>query len=301
MSGRVLCVDPDPDDRAATAEALRTAGFDVAVAGCLSDARAALDPDLDCVVTEAGLSDGDGLDLIADARAANPDVAGVLFTDAAFADVDTDERDEVVEFESKAGPGARERLVAVVQTTLAGRTQTDYPLPADEEARLAALATYDLDDPGTRRALDRLTALAVERFGVEMAAVNIIAEDEQRPLVCEGLDLDDGPRSESVCTFTILEDDVTVVEDIRTDPRFEAVTELRESAIRAYAGAPLRTPQGHAIGTFCIYHDEPRSFDGDALADLERFAAEAAEQFELRRRLSLTDDHHVSLGVGDEG
>lgn len=70
MDRRVLCVDPDADERTATAEALRTAGFDVAVAGTLADARAAVDPDLDCVVTEATLPDGDGLGLLAlDSRA----------------------------------------------------------------------------------------------------------------------------------------------------------------------------------------------------------------------------------------
>lgn len=299
MDRRVLCVDPDADERAATATALREAGFAVTAAGSLGDARPAVDATLDCVVTEATLPDGSGLELVAQARAANRDVAAVLFTDAAYEELDTDRHDEVVEVVPKAS-GARERLVGVVEATLGRRTQTDYPLPADEEERLAALATYDLDDPGTRRALDRLTRLAVGRFGTEMASVNLIEEDRQRLLSCEGLDLGDGPRGESVCTFTILDEGVTVVEDLRTDPRFEEVTALRESLIRAYAGAPVRTPEGYAIGTFCIYDDEPRSFAPDELADLERFAGEVAEQLELRRRLTLTDsDHDVALGPSE--
>ncbi|MFB6282220.1 MAG: GAF domain-containing protein [Haloferacaceae archaeon] len=287
MSRRVLCVDADADERAATAAALREAGFAATAAGSLADARPALDADLDCVVTEATLPDGTGPELVADARAANRDVAGILFTDAEYGEVDTGEG-EVVEVVYKDRPDARERLVRAVEATLAGRTQADYPLPDDEDERLAALATYDLDDPGTRRALDRLTALAVERFGIEMASVNVIAEDEQRLLSCEGIDLDDRPRGASVCTFTILDDGVTVVEDLRADPRFENVTELH-GAFRAYAGAPVRTPAGHAIGTFCVYDDEPRSFTPAELADLERFAAEVAEQFELRRRLAASD------------
>lgn len=302
MSGRVLCVDPDPDERTVTADALREAGFAVTAAGTFADARAAVGPDLDCVVTESTLPDGDALALIAEAREATPDVAGILFTDAGYGAIDTDRYDQVVEIVPKGDSGAHERLATVVETTVARRTQTDYPLPAGEEARLAALATYDLDDPGTRRALDRLTALALARFGVDMASVNLITEDEQRLLACEGLDLGDGPRSASVCTFTILDDDVTVVEDLHEDPRFEAVAALRESSIRAYAGAPVHTPEGHAIGTFCIYDDRPRSFAPDELADLERFAAEAAEQLELRRRLTPTDaEHDVSLGPEADG
>jgi GAF domain-containing protein len=301
MTQRVLCVDPDPAERAATAGALDEAGFAVTAAGSLADARAAVGPDLDCVVTEVTLPDGAGLDLVVDARAANPDVAAVLFTDADYGAVETEQYDEIVEFVPKSGADARERLVALVEATLARRAQTDYPLPPDEEERLAALSDYDLDDPGTRRALDRLIALAVERFDVSMAAVNVIAEDEQQVLACTGIDLADGPRSQSVCTFTILEDDVTTVEDLRADPRFETVTALRESPIRAYAGAPIRTPGGHAIGTFCVYDDAPRSFAADALDDLARFADEVAEQLELRRRLAATDrDADVSLGGESE-
>lgn len=249
MSGRVLCVDPYPDERAATAEALRAAGFDVTVTGGLSDARAALDPDLDCVVTETGLADGDGLDLIAARPGDGPRRRRRPVHRHGLRGRRHRRTRRGRGVRVQGGPRrARERLVAVVETTLARRTRTDYPLPADEESRLSALATYDLDDPGTRRALDRLTTLAVERFGVEMASVNVIGEDERRLLACEGLDLGDGPRGQSVCTFTILEDDVTVVEDVRTDPRFEDVTELRESAIRAYAGAPFRTPEGTRSG-----------------------------------------------------
>lgn len=300
MTGRVLCVDPDPAERAATVGALDEAGFAVTAADRLADARPAVGPALDCVVTETTLPDGAGLDLVVDARAANPDVAAILFTDADYGAVETERYDEVVEFVPRSGPDALDRLVDLVEATLARRAQTDYPLSTDEGERLAALADYDLDDPGVRRALDRIVTLAVGRFGVSMAAVNVIAEDEQRVLACEGIDLGDGPRSQSVCTFTILEDDVTVVEDVQADPRFEAVAALRESTIRAYAGAPVRSPDGHAIGTVCVYDDEPRSFAPAALDDLARFADEVAEQFELRRRLAATDrDADVSLGAGD--
>ncbi|MFB6157547.1 MAG: GAF domain-containing protein [Haloferacaceae archaeon] len=286
MSGRVLCVDPDPDERAATADALRTAGFAVTAVGSAGAARDALDGDPDCIVTETSLPDGDGMEVVVAARERDPDVGAVLFTAAGYAEVDTDRYDEVVEVVPKGGPAARETLAAVVETTVAERSQTDYPLPADEAGRLEALATYDLDDEATLAALDRLTALAVAHFGVERASINVIGEDEQRLLACQGLAPRSDPRSESVCTFTILEEGATVIEDVREDPRLDGEAVVETFDIVAYAGARLVNPEGHALGTFCLYDDEPRSFGADEVRDLERFAAEAAEQLELRRRLS---------------
>lgn len=303
MERRVLCVDPDPEERAATAEALRAMGFAVSAAGTVAEANAALGPGTDCVVTEATLPDGDGLELIARARERNDAVAAVLFTGAGYGAVDTARYDEVVEVVPKGVPTARETLASLVDATLANRTQTSYPLPDDEDERLAALATYDLDDEATTRALDRLTTLAVARFGIPKASVNVIAEDEQRLIACDGLDPTTSTREQSVCTFTILGDGVTVVEDMDADPRFDGVDvggpDLH--GVRSYAGARLLTPEGYAIGTFCLYDDQPRSFTEGELADLERFAAEASEQLALRRRGGPAGEINVRPGgMSDE-
>jgi GAF domain-containing protein len=301
-TGRVLCVDPDPEARAATATALSEAGFDVTTAADAAAARAALDPPPDCVVTETDLPDGDGLALIASARERDGDVAGVLFTAAGYGEIDTDRHDVVVEVVSKTGPAAHERLVSMVTVTVEHRSQTVYPLPDDETERLAALERYDLDDAATLRALDRLTALAASRFDVPMASVNIVGERDQHLLACQGIADEWTPRDQSVCTYTILDDEVTVIEDVHDDPRFDGVASIEDLGIRFYAGAPVHTPAGRALGTVCVYDDEPRSFDAAAAADLERIAAEAAEQLELRRRLAAADgaDPHVAVGADAE-
>lgn len=299
MTRRLLCVDPDAEERAATVAALQEAGFAVTAAGTLDEARAALDERPDGLVIEASLPDGEGLELVAAARERNPDVGAILFTDAAYDDIHGDSHDEVVETIPKSGPNARETLTAVVETTIEERTQTDYPLPDDEDERLATLATYDLDDEVTVAALDRLTALAVSRFDVPRASINIVGEDEQRTLACAGLEPIDAPRSDSICTYTILDAGATEIGDVREDPRLDAEALFETFRIRAYAGARILTPEGHVIGTFCLYADEPRSFDAEELTDLKRFAAEAAEQLELRRRLTASDgsaDVHIEPG-----
>jgi len=92
-------------------------------------------------------------------------------------------------------------------------------------------------------------------------------------------------REDTMCTHTILEDEMLVVEDVSADPRFAGNERLAELDIEAYAGVPLRTPAGTPIGAFCVIHDEPRTFSDAGLVDLQLFAAEVMDQLELRRRL----------------
>ena len=79
-------------------------------------------------------------------------------------------------------------------------------------------------------------------------------------LSCYGAAFEPLDREETICTYAILEEDVTVVEDATADPRFSDNGTLAGADVRFYAGAPLRTPNGQAIGTFCIHDDEPRTF-----------------------------------------
>jgi GAF domain-containing protein len=162
-------------------------------------------------------------------------------------------------------------------------------LPQDEDERLAALRSYDLDDPELVASLDRITDLAAEHFGVERASINIINEHSQDFLACYGdaEQWESMDREDSICTFTILEDDdVMVVEDVTEDPRFESRSEtLLEMGIHAYMGANLVTSAGLVIGPLCIYDDEPRSFSAADRAYLRDLASVAIDLVELHSRV----------------
>jgi GAF domain-containing protein len=103
-------------------------------------------------------------------------------------------------------------------------------------------------------------------------------------------------REDTICSHTILEQEVLVVEDVTEDPRFAGIDRLRELDIRSYAGARVRTDEGHAIGVLCCIDDEPRTYTLDERQDLRLFADEATEQLELRRRLN-----HPSLQGAPDG
>jgi len=293
MSHRILCVDGDEDAREATAAELR-AELDaldpmVETVGTLTDAESALTRDTAAVVTEYDLPDGTGLDLIETARETCPDAGYVLYTDTDPDTIDTTQlQGTVTEYVGKGSVFGAERLAQLLRTTVEHRTQSTYPLPQNENERLAALQSYDLDDPELIDALDRITDLAATHFDVDQASINMIEEHSQEFLSCYGraAEWETTEREDSICTFTIVEDSVMTVEDVTEDPRFESRSDtLLDMGIRAYMGANLVTPAGLVIGPLCIYDDEPRSFSAADEAYLADLAAVAMELIELHSRL----------------
>lgn len=300
---RILCVDPDPESREETVAGLESAlsELDPAVetAATVGDAAGALDG-VDCVVTEYDLPDGSGIDVVERARATNPDAGCILFTAAdretvaAAAPAGT-----VAEYLRRDAAHAHERLARLVRTTVTGWNQTSYPLPADEGDRLDALRTYDLDVGSLKASLERVVDLAAAHFEVHSASVNILDAHSQEFLACHGAaaDWESMDREDSICTFTILEDDVMTVEDVTEDPRFESRSDaLLELGIRSYMGANLVTPAGLVIGPLCVYDDEPRSFSAAEGEYLRTLAAVAMDLVDLHARIDAAAD-----GDGETG
>jgi len=290
----VLCVDPDPEARAETCVALRE-GTELAVVGCdsLAAARESLVPSVGCVVTEYELPDGTGMELAAYVREAEPDTDCVLLSSVDADSVDSRGADAPVSAHVEKGPnGDRTALVSLVNETVAHHGETEYPIPPDEAERLEAVSRYVEEPPELEHSLDRLTTLAAGSFDVPMAAVSLMEEREQRFLSCFGADVPNVERDGSVCTHAMLESGVTVIPDLQADPRFADDSGLEAAGIRAYASANITTSDGHVIGTFCLYDDEPREFDEAARRQLSLFAEETMDQFELRRLLvqRATDD-----------
>lgn len=283
---RVLCVDPDVDEGRATASAIRDADVDAAVCGTLGEAREALDDTVDGVVTEYDLPDGTGLELVEAARDIVPDVTCVLFTDADFDELETAALGPaVVEYVDRRPPGARDELVDLLTFSIDNRSQTAYPLPPNEEARLDAIEQYVADPDALDTSLSRLTTVAAALFDVEAATVGFIEAHRERFLACHGTDVDSLDREDTVCTYTILDDEVMVIPDTREDPRFDTNDSLVAANIRFYAGAPIQTDDGEAIGAFCLFDSEPRSFGTEDRELLSTLADEVMANLELRQRL----------------
>ena len=155
-------------------------------------------------------------------------------------------------------------------------------------ARVRALHRYDVFDSPPTEALDRLTVLAAEFFGVDVAFVSFVDADRQWFASTVGLEQRERTLASSFCPHTIENEDLLIIPDAAEDERVCDSPFVTELGIRFYAGAPLMTPDGHAIGTFGIM-DSARQAPSDAsLHRLLSFAEMAFDALSLRRK---TQEH----------
>lgn len=158
------------------------------------------------------------------------------------------------------------------------------PGAQDEALRLAAIRNLEILDTPPDGAYDRLTRLAGRLFGVPIAIVTVVDVDRIWFKSRLGLDVDEVGRDPGLCASCILQDDVLVYEDARADALALANPLVAgEFGLRFYAGAPLRTRDGHNIGTFCVIDRQPREFSDRDRASLQDLAAAVMETMELRR------------------
>lgn len=287
----LLYVDAEQMRRDKTASVLRAeSGFNVIGVNSLEEAKHQLeDRDIEIVVTEYQLPDGDGFDVARYARDINPERPVFFYTESSTDDIDTTEHEGLIVDHHNRTDVSAPSLVEAIEKAIEYRTQVAYPVPEDEEQRLAALAEYDVDEYEFREYLDTLTTLIAQTFDAEYATVGLVEEHEQRLLSCHGTDVDSVARGDTICTYTIMAGGVMTVEDTSTDPRFENNEILAGLDIRSYAGAPLIAPSGAVIGTVCVFDTKPRTFTQEEREQLRRFADITLDQLEMRRKATLAD------------
>jgi PAS domain S-box-containing protein len=161
------------------------------------------------------------------------------------------------------------------------------PLPEDEAERMRALRACDVLDTPPEAEFDRLAELAASLLGTPISTVTLVDEARQWFKARVGLDAAETPRDVAFCAHAILGDDVFVVPDATADSRFSGnPLVLGAPHVRAYAGAPLVTSDGHRVGTICAIDTQPHEFPPHALLVLKGLAAVASQQLDLRRRVA---------------
>ncbi len=158
------------------------------------------------------------------------------------------------------------------------------PLPTNEAARLSALRRYEILDTEREEAFDRLTALVARVLDVPMVVVTLLDAERQWFKSSVGLDGTETSRDTAFCAHAVLQDTPMVVTDALEDRRFLDNPHVTgDPHVRFYAGAPLRTPDGFNLGTFCAIDSRPRGISEQHLKLLQDMAAVVVNELELRR------------------
>ncbi len=158
-------------------------------------------------------------------------------------------------------------------------------LPPDELQRLEELLKYEVLDTPAEESFDDLTELAAHICQAPIALITLIDEKRQWFKSRVGLSISETSRDVAFCAHAIRQPELYVVPDATRDPRFaDNPLVTAEPNIRFYAGAPLISPSGHALGTLCVIDREPRTLSSDHQKALRVLGRHVMAQLELRRR-----------------
>ncbi|BCQ28419.1 sensor histidine kinase (plasmid) [Caballeronia sp. NK8] len=158
------------------------------------------------------------------------------------------------------------------------------PKPDDEAARLIALRHLGILDTLPESSFDDIVALASTICDVPIALVSLIDAERQWFKACIGLEVRQTHRDQAFCAHAILKpSELLVVADAAADLRFcENPLVVGPPHIRFYAGAPIVTDSGHALGTVCVIDQVPRTLTSRQLDALQALARQTARLLHAR-------------------
>lgn len=166
-------------------------------------------------------------------------------------------------------------------------------LPRNEPARLAELHAYHILDTLAEQAYDDLTFLASQICQTPIALISLVDAERQWFKSRVGLAAPETPRKVAFCAHAIHQPlDMMVVPDAARDIRFNGNPLVTgDPHVRFYAGAPLVTPSGNAIGALCVMDRVSRELSDEQLAALRALSRQVMAHLELRRTVATLDAH----------
>lgn len=158
-------------------------------------------------------------------------------------------------------------------------------LPLNEAERLAALSEYHILESAPDQGFDDLTRLAGQICGTHIALVSLVDHDRQWFKARIGMQAQQTPRSQSFCAHALHDPfSLMVVPDATLDERFaDNPLVTAHEGIRFYAGTPLLTPKGAALGSLCVLDRKPRQLTDHQLSALRILGRQVSYLLELHR------------------
>ena len=167
----------------------------------------------------------------------------------------------------------------------------------NEETRLRILESYEVMDTEPDHVIDELVEATARLLDAPIALVSLLHEERQWFKARYGLDLSGTSRQNSFCKHIIDCNGTFIVSDARHDERFrENPLVTGAPNICAYAGAPLRSPEGAILGSLCVIDDKRnRRFDEREIDLLETLANSVMAQLETRRALKRIESSRAKI------
>ncbi|WP_026464165.1 GAF domain-containing protein [Adhaeribacter aquaticus] len=150
--------------------------------------------------------------------------------------------------------------------------------------RVEKLKSFKILDSQPEAPFNYIAALAAKQFKTPIALISLVDKYRVWYKAAIGLNnIQEVPRSESLCSMVILQETVTVYEDALKEPCLLANPFVAgDFGLRFYAGAPIKTTDGYRIGAVCIIDSKPRTFSEAEQKELQNLADMAMEEITLR-------------------
>ncbi|MCJ7831905.1 MAG: hypothetical protein MUP92_00460, partial [Actinobacteria bacterium] len=148
------------------------------------------------------------------------------------------------------------------------------PLPSNDAKRVEALEAFRIMDTEHETTFDELAWLAAHACGSRFAQINFVHSARVWSKANVGFPVTEQRRNMAPCSYVVLESDMTVIPDTYEDDRTSlSPIVIQGPRVRFYAGVPLITRDGFAIGTLCVMDTDPRTLtvsQGGALWAISR-------------------------------
>lgn len=182
-------------------------------------------------------------------------------------------------------------------------TDVINPIPKNEYDRIIELSELDLDYSDLKDQFSDLTKLAAKVAGTEVSLINLIDSFTQWSVANYGIKVDQMPREDSVCQYTIMENEPLKVEDLSADTRFSEKDYVKgEADLQFYFGIPLRTKNGNNIGALCVMDKRSKQLPPEKVEMLTIIADEIVDRLlsfnvinELRERAKEASESNRKL------
>lgn len=153
------------------------------------------------------------------------------------------------------------------------------PIPKNEDDRVWALAEYDIDYSDVSSLLKDLVELAAKIAGTQISLVNLIDTYTQWSVANFGLPIEQMKREDSVCQYTILNNDEFEVKSLSSDDRFKDKFYVVDNPnLEYYFGIPLATADGHNLGALCVMDTKSKELSPEKVELLKIVAKEVVNR-----------------------